>query len=356
MPIKKMTNLILLLFILIPIEFSTLKAQNSNNKRQLDLNTSTSAQTTQIKLTREKLEVEVRKLIKEAERLRVEIAKIKEETDSLKIENEAPDRNLRWLTVWFTALGGIFLGIIGIFLNITLKRTQKGKMEQEKKLGREKHILELFRELGSDKPQIRMGAASILLQQLKKAVKEKKAKDDEQKYELPMIASVLIAATKHEKEPKIQKYIADNIAVSLDAIVPDKKEAPDTPESPLKSYDFQYTKLNDAWWRRIDARGVDFFGASLKKAGLRKAFLNGAILMEANLEMATLREADLAEADLTGAILVKADLRDVDLSDSTIDGADFRGAKFNEGTKFRRDQLKVATFDAGVSDVVTFVG
>ncbi|MDQ1353442.1 MAG: hypothetical protein QG657_3748 [Acidobacteriota bacterium] len=334
-------------------------------------------------LSQKKLKAEVTMLQEEAEKLKAEVSKLREETDIIKNTNNAPDKNFRWLTVWLTALGGIILGFIGFFLNRTLNRTQKGKMEQEEKLNKEKHMLEVFRHLGSGKRQIRIGAAAILIQRLKKINENDKSKDEEKKYDLPMIANFLLSVTKHEDDTIIQKYIADGLVKALGAIVHGgKNEVPSEKVSILKMYDldFQKTKLYDVWWKRIDARGVDFFGADLVKAGLRESFLQEAIFYEANLTEAILIKANLEstnlqkailkrakftrakltkailkEADLTGADLVGAILNDVDLSTSIIDGADFTDAIFNKNTKLKRDQLGKAKFNDDISQIVTLL-
>jgi len=351
--------------------------------------------TVEDELSQEKLKAEVCKLQEEAEKLTAEVSKLREETDIIKNSNNAPDKSFRWLSVWLTALGGILLGMIGFLLNSTLNRTQKRKIKHQKKLNDEKHLLKVFRELSSDKFQIRIGAVAILIQRLnkikngkpkkglKKINKNDKSKDEERKYDLPMIASVLLSVTKREDDIIIQKYIADGLVKALGAIVEVKRtdgkknKIPSEKESILKMYglDFQKTKLYDVLWKRIDARGVDFFGAYLAKASLRESFLQeaifyeadltDAILIEANLESANLEKAilknanftraKLINANLTEANLVGANLSDVDLSTSIIDGADFRDAIFNRNTKLKRDQLGKAKFNEGISQIVTLI-
>src|SRR5207253_1683619 len=95
--------------------------------------------------------------------------------------------------------------------------------------------------------------------------------------ERPTIVNVLIAMTKFESEVAIQKYVADSLARALGAIVPPDAEGP-SGASPLKAFDFQGAKLQGAWWKRIDARDIDFYAAHLRHAGLRGAFLADSVL------------------------------------------------------------------------------
>lgn len=378
---KDIPILVLVLIFLISLYFFTANNQNVKRVKEGD-----SPSLTQKQITHAGDESAKPKTKLDNEKLKAEVDKLRLEADELLNTSNAPDKKWRWLTIWFTALGSTLLGIIGFFLNRTLKRTQQKRMEQdhnisterheleqsklgqEKEFGRETHLLEVFRELGSQEPRIRIGAAAILIQRLKKIRTSANATNTELLHEFPMIMSVLIAETKHEQKEEIQKYIADGIANALDAIVPtppDNQEPVLPPESPLKKYDFQGTKLHNAWWKRIDAREVDFYGASLVRASLREAFLEGAILKKADLtetvfEKARLKGANMQKAKLTSAKLAKADLRkavlkDVDLSDSIIDGADFRGATFNNGAKLKKEQLDKARFSRDVARVVTIV-
>jgi len=388
MRLRETISLLLLLLILNSFEFSIQEGQNPRSKKKPASTTSTTGHSTQIKfsteLNQKKIKAEIVKLQEEAEKLKAEMLKLNEETKKLKSFNQ----NIReWATAIGSIIGGIIILFVGFLLKRTFYRTQKDKMEQDKRLAQEKHVLEqskmrqdrefareqhlldVFRELGSTEPRIRIGAASVLIQRLKKLHDENNPTDHDITYEHERhtIASVLLAETKQEEEKEIQKYIADGLVKSLGAIVPDEKKGPDTMESPLKMYDldFQNAKLCNAWWKRIDAREVDFFGAGLVEASLREGFLqkavfynadlSKAILVKANLESANLQKATLKKTNFSGANLKKADLRNVDLSNSIIDGADFREAKFNNRTKLKKEQLNQAIFNDEISQQVTFV-
>ena len=290
------------------------------------------------------------------QKMEQEISKLREETSGLKITNEAIGNRTKLFTTWLSAAGGaaatLLIGVITFLLNRSFNRTQNAKLQQDlklskdkheletrklaqdKQLAREKHLLELFRELNSDKPRVRIGVIAVLMQRLQAIRSAGEAIEPEGVQELDTIAKVLISVAKHEEEVEIQKYIADGLAESLGAIVPEG-ELP-RGESPLKKYDLQGAKFNNAWWRRVDGRGVDFNKASFSGAGLREAFFTEAVLRKANLTDAKLAKADLRRANLNGA-----DLTGADLSEADLEGADLRGAIL------KRAKYATAKFSSG---------
>ncbi len=294
------------------------------------------------------------------EKLKEEISKLREETSSLKITNDAIGNRTKLFTTWLSAAGGaaatLLIGVITFLLNRSFNRTQNAKLQQDlklskdkhdletrklaqdKQLAREKHLLDLFRELNSDKPRVRIGVIAVLMQRLKTIRGDGNTSEAESVQEFDTIARVLISVTKHEEEPEIQKYIADGLAEALGAIVPEG-HLPGK-ESPLKKYDLQGAKLDNAWWRRVDARGVDFNKASFSGAGLREAFFNEAVLRKANLSRAKLVRADLSNTNLS-----EADLTNADLSEANLEGADLRGAIL-KGTIMKRAKYAAAKIDA----------
>ena len=335
------------------------------------------------------------------QKLQVEIDKLKEEAAGLRSTNETLGWWTKILTAWLAALGSIIAAGIIYMMGRSLNRTQRSKLEQDKQLekerhvlesgkllqdkqlarekhdlesvklqqdrefAREKHILEVFQNLGDEKDRVRIGAAAVLVQRLLKIREAADKVSTDDIHDLPTIVSVLISASKHEEKVEIQKYIADGLAKSLGAFVPDGQLAPQNDESPLKKYDFQGAKLENAWWRRIDAREVDFYGAHLARAGLREAFLSGTILKNTNLSSTTLIQADLTnanlqgadltearlnKANLTGADLRKANLQGADLSNTTLTDAKLDGAKLYQanltGAIITDQQKNVANFNA----------
>jgi Pentapeptide repeats (8 copies) len=306
------------------------------------------------------------------QKLRAETEKLEEEIRALHETNAAPDSRAKWLTAWFAAVGSaavtILAGIVGFFIKRHQDRSlvqekelknqqsilEARKLSQDKELAREKHLLEVFTCLGDPDANIRVGAVAVLVQRVLKVglLPKDDPQYDEDRREVPTIVSILIAATKHEPQVENQKYIADGLAACLRARVA-ADPAPGS-ESPLLPYDFQGAKLENAWWQRIDARKVDFYGARLVRAGLRNAFLSGAILKGADLSNATLEDARLEDANLQRAILVRARLArarlvHADLRGANLTGADLRGADLTDadlrGTDLTGADLTDATLD-----------
>jgi hypothetical protein len=297
-------------------------------------------------------------------KLKAELDKLKAEADGLRISNEALGAWTKFLTAWLAAIGSIIAGLLIWLLGRSLNKTQKEKLEQEMEIeagrfkqGHEKHNLEVFQALGNEEPRVRVGAVAVLVQRIA-ALQAKQTSTPAEKEERDMLVSVLVSGTKYEDEVEVQKYIADGLADSLQAIVPSGQK-PTSAVSPLKSYDFQGAKLGNAWWKRIDARGVDFYKAHLARAGLREAFLSDAVLKDAdltdatlvkaqldgaNLQGAQLTEARLKGANLKGANLKEANLDRADLSDAELDAADLSNATFN-GTILKGAHLGAAKFD-----------
>lgn len=307
----------------------------------------------------------------EIKKLRAEVDKLSEETTELRTTNEALGTSTRWATAWGGFIGALFgtfvtvsIGLAGIGLN----KTQREKMKQEQSHAREKHLLEIFHDLGDEKSsRVRLGAVAILVQKIARITAPDFVAKEDDKRDLPTMVSVLIAASKQEPVIEIQKQIADGLAKALGAIVSGAE--PSTEKSPLSGYDFQGAKLGNAWWKKVDARGIDFYKAEFFQAGLREAFLSRAVLQEANLKKsilveARLEEADLQRADLTnarlsranlrnaklggailrGADLKGADLKGADLTNADLSGADLGGAKL-EGARYTEEQLMSCNMD-----------
>ncbi|HEX9974057.1 MAG TPA: pentapeptide repeat-containing protein [bacterium] len=243
----------------------------------------------------------------------------------------------RWISTILGTIGGLAGALIGLFiwllgrsLSNKITKTQDAKLLQDKELNREQHNLQLFKSLGDENPRTQLAAASVLVQRLMYFRKQKKSNllSETEYLELPTIIHVLIAVTKEKISDRryeliLNKYIADNLVIALDAIVPINQEPDENKPSPLHRIDFQKSQLVNVWWERIDARDVDFFEADLRKAGLEGAFLMDTVFLCASLEGCVLRKANLTGADLRRANLKGTDLRGAILKNTKLDGAEY---------------------------------
>jgi hypothetical protein len=263
-------------------------------------------------------------------KMEAEIAKLRAEVESLKIANESAGSLARRISLLLGSLGGLlgaFFSLVIYFLgkkvSENFSQTQEAKLEQDKELGREQHNLELFRSLGDENARVQLAAASVLLQRLAEFADKRKAGtlNIVEEREQPTIIQVLVAITKEpQSNPALVKFIADNLVTSLEAIIPVGQDPQMDKPSPLKGVDFQKSRLHNIWWKRVDARGLDFFRVDFSEAGLAEAFLQNTVFFEANLENCVLRDARLNKADLRRAKLQGANLM----------GADLQGARLAE--------------------------
>jgi len=291
----------------------------------------------------------------ELAKLRVEREKLEQEARNLEANNRALSEFTRSTTAWLgslsAAIGALFgLGgiLLGWKLNHNVNVNQRLKLQQDRELEREKHVMSLFEQLGSDQSNVRLSGAAMLVQRLRALhqhrTEEAGAADA---LEAQTITQVLISVTKG-RTPEgdaraaspdragrsrrdrrgaqaaghfdaVAKYIGDNLVDALGA-----RTSADGRSSPLAPFDWQDVCMPEVYWRGVDARGVDFFRAALPKSSLREACLAGAVLMNADLRGTLLRDADLADA-----LCQAADLRNADLRGAHIQGTQFGGAKLH---------------------------
>lgn len=295
----------------------------------------------------------------------LEIEKLRAEIEKLRNENEAMGPKLRRFTTVIGAVSGLAGAMIALLIwflgkSATKKyeeiqsskdEQEKRKLEQDKELAREEHNLELFKALGSDEPLTSIAAASVLLQRLKQFHKHKQEDklSDSELMEHPTILQVLLSMLKKrdtysESHLSLIKLIADSIVEHLGAVVPEPpegaKDEPLTEESPLRKFDFQKTHLSNLWWRRVDARKVDFFDSDIIKCGFAEAFLEDAIFLDSDLtgsvfKKARLNRANLSNTNLDKTVLNGANLCDADLSGAqNIENAQLIDTKYNQNTKW----------------------
>ena len=275
----------------------------------------------------------------EAEKTYSEIKKLQAEIESLQITNKSIGPATKWFSTMLGAIGGVLGAIIALLIYVfgrslsnKFTETQDAKLQQDKDFAREKHMLELFEKLAQDNPKLQLAAASVLLQRLCEYNTGSVEPRDVER-EKPIILQVLMDVLKDPQAPEtLLKIIADRIVIGLEAKVPDRMQPQHDKPSPIEDLDFQKTRIINAWWKRIDARGIDFFDAKLINCGLREAFLNNAVFFHASLEGSTLREANLTDCDLREANLAGCDLRGAKL-----EGAKLEGATYDSSTKWPSD-------------------
>ena len=267
------------------------------------------------------------------EKLEREIEKLQAEIRSIQIDNQSVGPKTKWFSSVFGAIGGLAAALIGLLIWILgrsltekISLTQEAKLEQDKELSREKHNIELFQNLANDNPRIQLSSASVLLQRLYdfQAKEEREMISEAEKRERPTILQVLIAVTKEkETQPAILKLIGDNLVKSLGAVVPDNEEPNFNKPSSLKGIDFQKVRLTNVWWKRVDAREIDFFEAVLDNSGLSEAFLMKTVFLGTSLKYCVLRNAQLQEADLRKSNVIGANLQGANLNNAKLEGCIF---------------------------------
>lgn len=294
------------------------------------------------------------------EKQAVEIEKLREEVAHLRAVNAAVGPVTHWLSIWAPLAAAGVAAWAAWKVNGTINRVNQSKLAQEKELARERHLLDVSKELGSSAVGVRSAAVATLVQRLKSLNRivalDLSATGDEpvrtelqtrrseleldrarDRDELATIVAVLINATKHEDDENLHKFIADGLAEGLGARSANLA-VDDSSRSRLADHDFQGARLTNAWWRGIDARGADFYRADLTRAGMAHARLQRAVFKLAKLERAVLRAADLSHANLANANLRNSDLSGADFSNADLSGADLTDAKV-DGAKFDRARL-----------------
>jgi len=306
--------------------------------------------------------LELRKLNEQVEELRGEVRKLKQgpaqkdpvEAQKLQAEATKLREETKWLPLQALGLGTIIGTIVGGLLvwyaGSKLQDIQSDKLVQDLELSRREHDLQTFEALGGKDPRIRIGAVSVLAQRVLE-LNAKSPLSPIEKEQRRTIIRVLVAVTKYEKTEEIQKYIADRLKEVLEAEV-----TPQTPlsgdRSPMADFDLQGARLTNAWWKNVDLRSVDLYGATLERAGMAGSYLGKTVLKKANLKNATLwnpgagpahaEEVNLEHANLTNARCQNLCFKDAKLSWADFGGADLTGADFR-GATLDRTVLRNAT-------------
>lgn len=233
------------------------------------------------------------------------------------------------------------------WINRQVAKRTMARLALDERSSSDHHILNLCKALSDDRQSLQMAAAALLIDRAKST-----AGDSRRKSERVAIFQALLAATMDDPRstgktlapPDLCKYIADSVAEMQGA-----KFRKERPVSPLKELYWQQSRLTNADWKDVDARGLDLFGVNLDRASLRRARLNNSILYNASLKGTVLCGADMRDADLRGADFSGADFRDCTrtplLVRTQLSGANLVGAKL-QGTRLNGVDLRGARIDA----------
>lgn len=252
----------------------------------------------------------------------------------------------------------VLAAVIGFFASwltsSTSRKMAKDELAQALLLARESGTMKLVEQLGGQSLPIRIAAATLLFAQVKQAKKRATGswlRSREIDQEPVSVLKVLVSATKEDQpNPKLAKLIGDELVKVAGAILPPGTTPKARSASPLCSFggeplDLQNVKFFDVYWRRVDARGVDFYRADFAKAGLRDSFLQKAVFFEAQMAGCVLCNANLFEANFEGADLTNADLSGANLCGAKLNRAVLTGAKL-KGAKTDKDTVWPVGFDA----------
>jgi hypothetical protein len=213
--------------------------------------------------------------------------------------------------VWWKAV----LAFIGLTFPFVWRSLQRLQMDQAEIFHREAHNLNVFKNLSEANGGMQMAGAAVLIERLAETPKKKFEKSERN-----AIIRTMISVTKYEgASTELCKTVADHVPRALGVLERPRDRL--GPRSPMLDFDWQGVRLYRAFWRGIDARGVDFFGASLVEMGMRNAHLSGAIFKDAVVHNCVLEGADLSGADLRGADLRESRLRGAILKDARLEGA-----------------------------------
>jgi hypothetical protein len=223
--------------------------------------------------------------------------------------------------VWWKAV----LILIAIAIPYIWSSFQRLQLAQNEIFHREAHNLNVFKNLADPNGGTQMAGAAILIERLTKTPKK-----EFEISERRAIIRTMISITKYEgASTEFCKTVADNVPRALGVLDVPKTRLNSRSPSPMREFDWQGVRLYRAFWRGIDARQVDFFGARLVDVGMRDAHLSGAIFKEA-----VLIECFFEGADLSGADLREADLRGSNFRRTNLQEAKLEGAIYDETTMF----------------------
>jgi hypothetical protein len=246
-----------------------------------------------------------------------EIAKLAAEIRQIRSDTSG---SLFWLKMiaLFVTVGGAVGGYL-----VGQKQTTKKRLEFENLKNIDSIYQSIVLELADKSNPLLRAAAAVKLGMILKSFPSEWVVDDARKRQMIQLTKqVLAASLAIEEDPKVLKTLT--IALAL------HKHLEDDPKEPGKKMtvgdarelDLSGAKAADAYWKRVDFSGSDFYRADLTRASFREALLQDTQFCLANLQEAVLREAICRRTDFK-----LADLRKADLSDARLVETKFKGAK-----------------------------
>lgn len=270
-----------------------------------------------------------------------QIAKLSAEIQQIRSDTQGSLFSLKIIALFVTVGGAVSGYLIG------QSQTTKKKIDFEKKKNIDTAYQSIVAELADESPLLRAAAAVKLGAILKSFPTEwsgDEANEEDQKRKSQLIQltkQVLAAALAIEDNKKVLKTLT--IALVLHKPWENNSEDPEKQKyADVRELDLSRAMASDAYWKRVDFSGSDFWGADLTKASFRESVLQDvqfapanlqkavfikAICRRTNFKTADLRGADLTEATCEGASFELADLRNAKLTNAKLAGAAFAGAR-----------------------------
>jgi pentapeptide repeat protein len=275
-------------------------------------------------------------------RLTDELKQVKGDLDRLRtqLQSSSNQQHIHISGIGTSAITAAIVALIASWLTVrSTRKSNRETLKQQLLLAREKATMKLVSQLGSAGLPVRLASATLLLDQIRQAGSTAGHNGKNRAaHEAGRMLQVVVSATKEDKpDANLAKAIGDELVSLVGAVVKDGQRPSAKSTSPLRAFggeklDLQKVKFPNVYWRRVDARGVDFYCSDFTKAGLREAFLHKAIFYEACLKESVLRDADLSEANLQGAVLTGADLRGANLEGAILTGAKLDDVKYDAKT------------------------
>ena len=269
--------------------------------------------------------------------LAIEVGKLRQEVADLKILT--PHFNIFYVSGVATVSAAAIAFFAALYGGRISRKISEAEREQERDLTREKHTMDLVRDLGNTHSAVRFASATLLFDRIGRVENEpdgwrRKKLIHEQGRLLQALVSV---AKERSTDANLSKLIGDELIRVVRAQLKEGQRPAAKSVAPLHTFrgevlDLQRVRFPDVYWRRVDGRGVDFYGSDFANAGLREAFLSKAIFYGASLKGCVLRDADLSGANLQDADLSGADLRGTNLKGALLVGTNLTGAKTDAKT------------------------